>query len=95
MHIDIIGFLVITICLWLVCNLLGLGLFGSILLMILAFMVFNYWGEDRFLKLILLWRLRLRLILVRLIIFILAVFSYWYRIRKRWKLFRISQVFRS
>ena len=45
MRIDIIGSIIITLILMLVCNLLHLGLFGSILLMIFAFVVMNYRGR--------------------------------------------------
>lgn len=45
MRIDIIGSIIITLVLMLICHALNLGLFGSILLMIFAFVVMNYRGR--------------------------------------------------
>ena len=42
MRINIVGSILLTLALMLVCSLLGLGLFGSLLLMIACFAVFNY-----------------------------------------------------
>lgn len=45
MRIDIIGSLIITLFLMLICNLFHLGFFSSILLMIFFLVIFNYRGK--------------------------------------------------
>jgi len=42
MKFDIVGSIILTLVLMLVCHIFHIGLFGCILLMIGAFMVFNY-----------------------------------------------------
>jgi hypothetical protein len=42
MRLDIVGSIIITLILMLVCNIFRLGLFGSIFLLLGAFLVFNY-----------------------------------------------------
>lgn len=47
MQVDIIGSIIITLALMLICSYFHLGLFSSILLMIFAFVIMNYWGKMR------------------------------------------------
>jgi len=41
---DIIGSIILTLALWLVCSFFHIGLFGSIILMLLFFLALNYRG---------------------------------------------------
>ena len=45
MRVNLIGSIILTICLWIICSYFNLGLFPSLLLLLFSFLIFNYWGK--------------------------------------------------